>query len=73
MSEITLLSGRYFIALKALKKRLTACLAWGKPTPRCPHIREVNDHLARDIGLSPTERARHQHRFPSQTQHHPRG
>jgi len=38
-----------------------------------PHVKDINPHLARDIGLGDTDFAQHQHRWPSQTTHHPRG
>ncbi|WP_187430525.1 hypothetical protein [Roseobacter fucihabitans] len=48
-------------------------LKWFRRGPKGLHVRRLDDHLARDIGLSPAERARHQLTLPSQTQHHPRG
>ncbi len=40
---------------------------------RHPHIKDINAHYARDIGLSASDIAYHQHRMPSQHTHHPRG
>ncbi|MGC3938794.1 hypothetical protein ACOTTU_13405 [Roseobacter sp. EG26] len=44
-----------------------------KPRPYIPHIRALNDHMARDIGLTPAEMERHRLELPSQSMHHPRG
>ncbi|MFK7879915.1 hypothetical protein [Roseobacter sp.] len=73
MTDMTLLGDRYFLAIKALKNRLHACAAWFKPAPKTLHVGRINDHLARDIGLSQAEIARHRLTLPSQTHHHPRG
>ena len=40
---------------------------------RHPHVRDLNAHHARDIGLTGADMARHKHQHPSQTTHHPRG
>ena len=38
-----------------------------------PHIRDISPRMARDIGMHPADIAVHQHRLPSQHDHHPRG
>ena len=38
-----------------------------------PGLDRISSHLARDIGLSIADKERHQHQWPSQTTHHPRG
>lgn len=46
---------------------------WLRPRPKGLHVRRLDAHLARDIGLSRAELERHQLELPSQTTHHPRG
>jgi len=36
------------------------------PRHRGKHVKNLNDHLARDAGLSPADMARHRHVWPSQ-------
>lgn len=41
--------------------------------PRVPHVRDLNTHYLRDIGLDPNDIAAQAHDLPSQHTHHPRG
>ena len=40
--------------------------------PKPPGLGRLNDHLARDIGLSPAHLEELRHKWPSETTHHPR-
>ena len=42
-------------------------------TRRIPHLKDVPDHLLRDIGLSADDLAAKRLRLPSRHTHHPRG
>ncbi|WP_299408013.1 hypothetical protein [uncultured Roseobacter sp.] len=44
-----------------------------RPRHYIPHARDLSDHMARDIGLSPAEMERHRLTLPSQSTFHPRG
>ncbi len=37
-----------------------------------PHVRTLDDHAMRDIGLNEADKERLRYRFPSQHTHHPR-
>lgn len=71
----TALRRAWFLYAAKLSKLLRVTPKWlqafmsqaGHPTP------PLNDHLARDIGLSPTEFERQRLRLPSQHTHHPYG
>jgi len=39
---------------------------------RHPHVKDVSPHIARDIGIDPTDLAPYHHRLPPQHNHHPR-
>lgn len=54
-------------------KHLWTCWRQWRAQQRHPHVRDLNAHHARDIGLSDADMARHKHQHPSQTTHHPRG
>lgn len=73
MSSITLLSGRFFVALTSLKRKACGIITVAPSKPNPPHVRHLNDHLARDIGLSEAQVARNRLALPSQTHHHPYG
>ena len=51
---------------------LSVVFQWIKPR-RHPHIKDLNAHYARDIGLSDSDVAYYKHQLPSQNAHHPRG
>jgi hypothetical protein len=42
------------------------------PRHRSKQIKHISDHLARDIGIGPTEMERHRHVWPSQSVDRPR-
>ncbi|WP_299673777.1 hypothetical protein [uncultured Roseobacter sp.] len=46
---------------------------WFRRPTKGLKLGQIDDHLARDIGLSPAELERHRMELPSQTTHHPRG
>lgn len=41
------------------------------PPDKRPHVRHLNDHQARDIGLGPNDMARHRHVWPSESPNRP--
>ena len=69
----THLRGRERCAEMTYIKRLIAFLIQWRAEARRPHVRDLNAHYARDIGLSEADMAWHRHQHPSQTTHHPRG
>lgn len=72
-AETTPWRARYTCALRTwvaiIKRRCVALRARRKH----PHIRSINAHIARDIGISAAQQAQLNHRHPSQHTHHPYG
>lgn len=73
MIVLTRLRAPRSVAFSALKNSIGWIVKHLKPRPRGLHVRRIDDHLARDIGLSGADLARHRLTLPSQTEHHPRG
>ncbi|MEL6452934.1 MAG: hypothetical protein AAFQ19_16900 [Pseudomonadota bacterium] len=60
----------------ALLRALSACaklfhLPRRRPARPGPSLPPLSPHIARDIGLSPSDEARLRHRWPSQSTQHP--
>ncbi|MDW3224529.1 MAG: hypothetical protein R8G34_16895 [Paracoccaceae bacterium] len=73
MTDIPLVGDQNFIAKKSLKYWVLKVFRRIKPAPKGLHIRRLNAHLARDIGLTEAEHTRYKLTLPSQTHHHPYG
>ncbi len=73
MASLTRLRARSFLAFWSQKSALKQMKGWFRRPTKGLKLGQIDDHLARDIGLSPAELERHRMELPSQTTHHPRG
>lgn len=60
-----------FVDFQTVKRLLINIFGLLKPSNH-PHVRDLNSRLARDVGISETDLAKHRLRLPSQHDHHPR-
>lgn len=73
MSYRTCFRARPISAFRSQQIWIQNLLTHCSPRPKGLHVRQLDAHLARDIGLSDAALERHRFRLPSQTEHHPRG